>query len=396
MTNALLDKFEAMKRVYPHGNVEDLIEASVMSLEGTLPTITEAQIEREQQSLRRLEKALGLYEIASFLLDTAGPEAVGTALKRIEEQREQEPTIAWAMANPQKYQEKEEYMDNGELVNAIVEAVDNGDDDTLEDLLEKIRERRKIRLGVNRTKISDNRLGFNKHVRDFHSLVNKPINDFNRLARLHREGEQLTDEEFEALAENVMNEDDSNNLVNENVSFRIRQIMIQKAAEKRDAEKREKAGVEFGRNRLANEALPPAQASIAAHGTPSAQEVAKMMSTDDDAIRVAEVDTRKALPPEFSIQPTEDRSFAAAAKRTKAAATIARPSKIDFKDQENEEDLPRYWRREKAANTAANVPAASTYKSQPNQQGYTKMDPEDVDRYIADERSIIKKHLKGN
>ena len=67
--------------------------------------------------------------------------------------------------------------------------------------------------------------------------------------------------------------------------------------------------------------MTPAQKSIAGHGTPSAQKSQQMMSTDDDAIRVAEVDTRKALPPEFSIQPTEDRSFAAAANRTKAAQT---------------------------------------------------------------------------
>ena len=63
---------------------------------------------------------------------------------------------------------------------------------------------------------------------------------------------------------NVMNEDDSDNIVSEGTSFRIRQIMVAKAEEKRNKQNAEKNRTDFLRNRVANEALTPAQKSIEA------------------------------------------------------------------------------------------------------------------------------------
>ena len=189
----------------------------------------------ERQSLKRLEKALGIYEVASMLYNVdhkACPRSRG-----IEQKQDENPTIAWAMNNPQAYQEEEtDDMDNDTLLDALEEALDNGDDATLEDLLEKLKTRRKLRLGVNRSKISDDRLNLNKHVRSFNSVVNAPQNAFNRLAQLRHEG--VDDQEFVALCEDVMNEDDSDNIVSEETSFRIRQIMVAKAG--REAQQTER------------------------------------------------------------------------------------------------------------------------------------------------------------
>ena len=280
MTGDLLREVTNLKGAFPQGNIEDIIETATMKLEGTLPVITDAQLALEQQSLKRLEKALGLYEIAAMLYDIDEGKSLSVAVKRIEAQHNEHPTLAWAVANPQRYQkDKTNDMDNDELVNAIEEAVDNGDDDTLDDLLEKLKSRRKIRLGVNRTKISDNRLNLNRHVRNVNALVQKSINDFNRLANLHHES--VSDEEFEAIAENVLNEDDTDNLVNENTSFRIRQIMVQKAAEKRDQKNAEKKRRDFLRNRLANENNTAAARTLVTHS-------------------VNEPSVKKQLPREFS------------------------------------------------------------------------------------------------
>ena len=357
MTGDLLREVTKLTEAFPQGNIEDVIETSVLKLEGKLPTVTDAQLALEQQSLKRLEKALGLYEIAAMLYDIDEGKSLATAVNRTEAKHNETPTLAWAMKNPQAYREKdEENMENDTLLDALEEALDAADEGTLEDLLEKLKSRRKIRLGVNRSKISDNRLGFNKHVRDFNSLVNKPINDFNRLAGLHREGEQLTDQEFTVLAEDVLNSDNEGHFVSEDTSFRIRQIMIQKAAEKRDRQNAEKKRTDFLRNRLANEALTPAQKSIEAH-----------------EFEPDEAPLSAFLPKEFApkIEASTDNSFVAQMKAgrmkssTKAAATIARPvaSKAGFKSNVDNDkgNIAANQTHRQAAAAASQMSGPETY-----------------------------------
>jgi hypothetical protein len=97
---SMTEDYIALRQAFPHGNADDILETAQMRRNGTLPVVTDAQLERERQSLKKLEKALWLYEVASMLLDLAGPEAMGTALKRIEEQERAAPTLGFAMNNP--------------------------------------------------------------------------------------------------------------------------------------------------------------------------------------------------------------------------------------------------------------------------------------------------------
>jgi len=99
--------------------------------------------------------------------------------------------------------------------------------------------------------------------------------------------------------------------------------------------------------------------SIRARGTPSEESVKSMLPKDDlPALRVRDYDTKSMLPAEFrpKITPTEDKSFGAMARSTKAASTIERAvaSKdgiINPETNSQGEIADKYWPHPKAAVT---------------------------------------------
>jgi hypothetical protein len=300
---SMTEDYIALRQAFPHGNADDILETVQMRRNGTLPVVTDAQLERERQSLKKLEKALGLYEVASMLLDLAGPEAMGTALKRIEEQERAAPTLGFAMNNPKfNYNNQPEVIDEmnaDEILAAMEAAIDEGTDEDLEQLVEKLKSRRKH--GLHRTKVSDSRSPVNKMHRTFRDIADEPIKVFRAITK---EGDSRHDG-FEIHAENL-----DELTVNEGA------MNILAAAARK---------------------TKTASDTIRASGTPSPEAVQAMLDVPTiRAVGPSDIDTRKALSgTEFAIEPTVDQSFGAIAKRTKAAASIARPSKIDFKDQED-------------------------------------------------------------
>jgi hypothetical protein len=332
MTNDFLEA----KKLFPNARTDDLIEASIYARNnGTTLMDYAHKVQAEDANLKKLEKALGIYEVATMLMDLAGPEAVGTALSRIEERERASPTLRFAINNPHyNYNhpttgEEDEEMDQ-ELEVELIAAYDAEDSEAISELLEKIKHKHKIKMGLHRIKVSDSRSPVNATSRRFSDIVAEPMKVFKAITK-------ESDDRYIDLTNESLD-------INEGAVNVLRASIVKKTAAD----------------------------TIRANGRPSDADVQSMMPHEAPAIRAvgsSDIDTRKALSgTEFAIEPTVDQSFGAIAKRTKAAASIARPSKIDFKDQEDDSQLPSYWKREKAANTAANVPASSTYKKHPNQQ----------------------------
>jgi hypothetical protein len=331
---SMTEDFEDARRLYPHLCAPDLLEGMFYARStGTSLKEYEAKVQREQAQLDKLQHALGMAEIAQTLLDLAGPEAVGTALKRIEEQEREAPTLRFAMNNPHynynhpTTEEEDEQMDQ-ELEEELIAAYDAEDSEAVSELLEKIKHTHKIKMGLHRTKVSDSRSPVNATSRRFRDIADEPLKVFKAITK--------------------ESDDRYIDLTNESLGIN-----------------------EGAKNILAVAANKTKTAADTIRARPSDADVQSMMPHEPPTLRLNDIDTRKALSgTEFApvIAASQDNSYSAIAKRTAAAASIARPSKIDFKDKEDESQLPSYWKREKVANTAAKIPAASTYKKHPNQQ----------------------------
>jgi hypothetical protein len=322
-------------------------------------TRDEAETQTALAQLNRLDHMMKTYEIAKDLVDCYGGETVGQALSMLE--AKEAAMIAGAVHKVVNDYEDDKDIDeeldeitdpDPALMRAMIKIEEENlaNDDELGPAVRKAlknfrggRTQPNIKIGVHRTKISDTRNPLNRHNREYRHWAHLvPTN--SALNKLNNEDfvDRMSDDEFCQFAEDVVYEE-SDNIVSENVSNIIKMSMLKKAALKR-------AGMNGGdgaatlegiRERVAARALTPAQASIAALGTPSAQAVAAMLPkswTDPDSVPAMPVErefnTRSMLPDEFKpkIEATKDRSFGAMARSTKAASSL--------KNQPNHEQSP--------------------------------------------------------
>jgi hypothetical protein len=333
--------FETARMLYPHLSAPALVEGIAFAAKnGASLQEYAVKVAREAEQLNKLEHALGMAEIAQMLLDLAGPEAIGTALSRIQEKNE--GTLSAAMNKVEMTTtEKDESEMDLELEDQLIVAYENEDTEAIGEVLEKIKHKRMIRLNANPTVVGDTRTSdgrhrINKNHRSFEEIVRKSTSEFNKFANLNKEDlRDLSDQDFQVLAEEAYNSDTSEHFISEAHVDRIRALIIQKKSDERDAAAAEDADRQNSkaktmakvRGRMTQNEGTAAADTIRAHGEPT--------------IRVGDIDTRSALTG-TDFDPRIDNSFVAIAKRnstaagrlknpTGAAKTIARSSKIDFK-----------------------------------------------------------------
>jgi hypothetical protein len=395
MTTLLEETVTLMEALPPDTtNVEDIIDAALITCRefnnadgvvedaSWLPVIEQAQriwrlvedsdialeladlVEEERQlKLARLEEILSDFDKINALLHIC-PDVVHEALAIIEQEAENE--------------------EDNEIEASI-------HDEDLEDLDEARGGFRRYRRW-NRVKSSDPRSIINSTQRTFRNVVNQNTAEFHRLTGgLSNESVadyELSEEEI-ALANETLR-------LSEGAQFALRNAMALKKKQKEDeahqkhlqtlADIRDRAGL-----RRQDEALTPAQKSIQAHGTPSAQAIAAMLpkswTTSDEppAFSLNDIEVRAALPDEFKpkMSKTDDRSFHAMAGRLKnagaAAKTIERPvaSKDVGKGNDDQNDKSYLSPNRTPADDASGVSGADTYK--PAYKDATRQQQYDVD-----------------
>lgn len=293
---------------------------------------TNEQIAIETEKLRRLEHLLGQAETAEWLYHNE-PAALAVALKRVEEARDTEDNDPATIRGAMKIANEA-----GEPWRA-----------------------KPIKLGVNKSKVRFNGVSAKPDAptKSFNSVVNKSTNDFNKLT----------------------SEDETLPWIDPNARRNTKnKVAIIKDCVKRTIQARQEADP-YKLNHVAeailarkvlkvNESLTQARASIRAYPS-NAEGSAKIptrIPTDFDSVAQKQADTRARMPAEFApkIEKTEDRSYAAIAKRTAAQKTIERPTKIDFVDQERDRQLPQVPEISPHIGDDEPSMAAQTYRNFPN------------------------------
>jgi hypothetical protein len=340
--------------------------------------LTDAEYAKEMANLAKLEKFMGQMETAEFLYDCAGPSAITTALKRIQEKRDNEDL-------PENDSDGTDTEDNGLSLKSAMKNTPNS------------REKPTIVLGANKTKILDTRVKFNCGP----ALKNNSGKAFASAGKSIASAQK-------SLADSFIDDHRGVNWINpERERATKNHVRIVKDAVKKSLANRAACEAEyFGLtnekaiqilcNRKAlQESLTPAQASIVPHKMASEASVrAKLpkeflenplsaaqrqrdvndVTAETTSIRVKDYGTRQSLPPEFAaIKPSQDNSYKAISGRMKSDTAAGRSldkGKPDFRKSNPEQtdqgevakklygnnDVP------KPADSATNVPGQDTYK----------------------------------
>jgi hypothetical protein len=364
---SMSDDFDTAKMLYPHLPVDHIVEGiSFCAKNGTSLKEYAAKVATETEQLNRLERALSLFEVATMLMDLTSPEIVGTAVKRI--QHKNEGTIGAEIQRAEMANYEQESEMDIELENELLACADADDAEGLDEILEKIKHNRMVRLGLHKTPVSDSRSPLQATSRKFKKLVASQGTDDADIRRMAAQNSHVSEDErtidFEGSTE-----------LNEGATFLLRQKIAQREKDEDDEGNRRRH-----RNQTVARVHSRVQEATAASRTiethykadPRIGEVANKIEVqnvanagavqDMAAIKwIKDVDTRDALRgTEFAqINVTQDNSFAArvarkeaeAAAITKAAESISRPSQIDFKDNYlNDQGNVGYNRPEAKAN----------------------------------------------
>jgi hypothetical protein len=299
---------------------------------------TEAEAIKAQAQLDIMERALKEFEVAKWLIDTQGVEAVSEALRRVEERRDD--------ANSPENDDDGEDDENSNNPAHLRDAMRHRAAPTSVKSSIKGKE---IILGRNKTKVGFGGVEKKNTTKSFSNAKSMSEDQITKssngeLPWLSRKGNNVSKVQLiKSACAKVRAAKESENPYKLNAV--MENFLRKKAAETRA---------------LKEAALTPAQRSILPH--PSAAEgsykvPARVPSEFDSAAQRA-LDTKARIPAEFApkIEATKDRSFGAMARSTKAAQTIARPvaSKDGIVNPETNsqgEIADKYWPHPKAAVT---------------------------------------------
>jgi hypothetical protein len=365
MAGSMAQDFEDARRLYPHLAAPDLIEGITFAAKnGTSLKEYAAKVARETEQLNKLEHALGMAEIAQTLLDLVGPEAIGTALSRI--QQKNEGTLSAAMNKVELTTTTEEDEDM-ELEEELIDAYDNEDVTQIAELMERIKHNRMVRLGLHRTPVSDSRSPIQASSRKFKKLVASQGTDDADIRRMAAQNAHVSEDErtidFEGSLE-----------LNEGATFLLRQKIAQRQKDADDEENRSRETrgqtVARVRSRVQSEGTK-ASDTIRAHGEPDPKSVAALLPKswtnpfdETPAMSAGDIDTKSSLPSEFAPQSAQEKLKAGAMKTwTDAAKTIdkGRPAFTQNNYLNDQGNVSPNRPEAKAAPSAAAIRAADTY-----------------------------------